>query len=752
MNPEEQQLRLYEGVGSVVHNICQLKPMVMFLDDLHLAAQMNLQLHIARSLSECRLLIVYAFREDELNERPALVASRNELIRSRLVADIRLSPLTEEETGRMIAHAFGEAAAATLQAPVYAVNKGNPFSLEEVLQYLVENNAVRKVDDHWEVLDNTRVGIPESVKHLLHERAARLGEDVNAALQQAAVMGMEFSFAALAAMSDQTEEQIVESLDQGMAAGFLIDLTGAATEERYSFKEDHIREVLYENILAARRRRYHLRAGQVLNELYPHRLDELAYHFTHGSDIDKGATFSYRAAERESSLFNWTRAIPLYQDALDLWDESGGHLEERAAVAEKLGDASYKFGIEASRARGFLRQALQFNQELGDQHKVATVHSQLGREYLHSGNLSIQDLDLAMEHFNLAKDVFDSEDDGVPQGMVYCGLAMASQDRLELTDAIHWASRGRNSLERAWETAHENGLGFQADLSRALAARALGVALKNPTAGFAWIDREPDYRTTYSLFDIPSHSVALHALRGDFEEASLVLEELQNSLRALHQPVFGLWPDELAMLRIRRGTLDTAEARLLEAVDWAGNAKNRFAEATAMQKLGEVYLAWTQWDKAVPYLEQASEIYKESGSTVSQLGLLSHICEGYIRTGQPEKASAHLAQTMRITRDLDAWEGLQGDLFLGQGMVGAASGRWADADTAFASAIGTYKEYGLPWDEAKVYYEWASGIQDDGGNSGHPAVKATELFGKALSIWEPMGADSFAELCRAKLT
>ena len=136
----------------------------MFFDDLHLAQQMRLQLHIARRLEEYRLLIVYAYRDDELIERPVLVAGRNELVRSRLVTDIRLAPLTQAETGRIIAHAFGEAAAAQLQAPIYAINKGNPFFVEEMLRYMVENSAVRWVQDRWEVLDTTRVGIPESVK------------------------------------------------------------------------------------------------------------------------------------------------------------------------------------------------------------------------------------------------------------------------------------------------------------------------------------------------------------------------------------------------------------------------------------------------------------------------------------------------------------------------------------------------------------------------------------------------------------
>jgi len=265
---------------------------------------MRLQLHIARMLKESRLLIVYAYREDELIERPVLVRGRNELIRSRLVTDVRLAPVTQAETGKMIAYAFGDAAAAQLQAPTYSINRGNPFFVEEMVRYLIENKAVRRVQGRWEVLDITRVGIPESVKLLVQERVARLGEEVGAMLQQAAVMGQEFSFAALSLMADRPEDQLVAMLDQAMAAGLLVDHTLSATEEQYCFREDHVREALYQSIPAARRRRYHLQAGHALNRLYPHRLEELAYHFTHGSDVARGATYSHQAAERAGSLFS----------------------------------------------------------------------------------------------------------------------------------------------------------------------------------------------------------------------------------------------------------------------------------------------------------------------------------------------------------------------------------------------------------------------------------------------------------------
>jgi hypothetical protein len=172
---------------------------------------------------------------------------------------------------------------------------------------------------------------------------------------------------------------MTECLALAITAGVLTDRSLPTTEERYGFRDNHVQEVLYDSIPVARRRRYHMLAGQAIEALYPQRLDELAYHFTHGGDAIKGAAYSCQAAERASSLFLWNRAIPLYQDALDLWEGLGGHVAERAEVAEKLGNVCSDSGYEVDRGTGYLQQALNLYEEIGNVQKAAMIRSQLNR-------------------------------------------------------------------------------------------------------------------------------------------------------------------------------------------------------------------------------------------------------------------------------------------------------------------------------------------------------------------------------------
>ena len=87
---------------------------------------------------------------------------------------------------------------------------------------------------------------------------------------------------------------------------------------------------------------------------------------------------------------------------------------------------------------------------------------------------------------------------------------------------------------------------------------------------------------------------------------------------------------------------------------------------------------------------------------------------------------------------------------MADGMVSAASERWEEADALFQKSVQAYQEYALPWDEARVYYEWAIILMGERHDGPH-ANRAEDLLTKALSIWEPMGASRYAQQCRTRL-
>ena len=237
---EDPRRRLFDCIAGLVAGLSRQTCLVLLLDDLQWTPGISLLAHVARRFGESRALILGAYREQEFQEEPALVREWAELNRTWLATQLRLTPLTEEHTEEFLAHYFGEGPAAQLRRPVYRRTQGNAFFVEEVLRTLTESGAVRATPIGWEVTDATQVTIPESIRLAVEERVSRLGEAAREVLTQAAVLGQEFGFPTLVALTDRSEEEVLDVIDRAIVARLLVDRSRAG-EERYGFLDDLLR-------------------------------------------------------------------------------------------------------------------------------------------------------------------------------------------------------------------------------------------------------------------------------------------------------------------------------------------------------------------------------------------------------------------------------------------------------------------------------------------------------------------------------
>ena len=784
LGPEDMRLRLFDGIASLISNLSQIKPLVLFIDDYQWAQGMTLLAHVARYVKDSRVLLVGAYREQEFNEQPSLLQDWAELNRARLFTQLNLSPLDEEGTAQMVAHHFGNDAAAKLRERIHAMARGNPFFIEEVVRSLAESGAARPADGGWEVADPSGVGIPRSVKLAIEERVARLGDAAKEVLTQASVLGQVFSFPSLLAMIGWQEANLVTEIERAQAARLLVDKS-IPGDERYGFTDDHVQEVLYSSITTSRRRRYHLRAGQALEALYVDRLEarmeELSRHFTEGNDPEKGADYSYRAGLKADRLYGWKHSIPFYKTALGLWEQMGGHLEERARVCEMLGNVSFKAAADIQEATGYFFQSLALYEEMGNRHKMATIHSQLAREYGLGGNVVLADGEKALEHLHLARTILEGEPEGPALGFVYGLLAVVSHQLLQLQESISWAQKavevgeklkrpaivaqacaplgwalvlagetgeGLRTLEHGWRLSSENNLAIPTDVNR-FYGLASWVLLKSPKAGREWGARKPDYRSIYSLIHVRSAEIAACALQGDLEKGNALLGEFQRTLETLGQPPFGPMPSDPGLLLLRRGDWSKALSLLQNGFLWATASKMQLKAALTARVLGEVCFELGHYSRSEELLLQALDITRSGRSVTTLPSLLACLCELYLHSGELQKAQAYLAEAQAMLAKSQDWHGLPGDLYLAEGMARAAEGRWAEADAAFREAVEVDQRYELCWDEAKVYYEWACTLLSKGDEGAREC--ALELLNQAIALWDPMGALPYAERCRVKL-
>jgi len=333
----EERLLFFDAVANVIATLSKTNSLLFYADDLHWADRSTLWLlsHLLRQLRTERVLIIGAYRETELDRAHPLAKSLVDWNRERLITRIVLRRFDRDETGAQLGALLGEAVSNDFADAVHHETEGNPFFVEEVLKALIEKGSVRRESGRWQRCDVTELLIPQSVKEAIGNRLDRVTNECNEVLRIGAVLGKTFSFSELSAAAQQSEDTILDALDQAVGA----QLITAGDGESFTFTHDKIREVLYEELNPIRRRRLHLHAAEGLEkEGCTCSVERLAHHYIQAGDHERGLRYAKEAAAEAERVFALDEAIAAYSRARDC-AEALGLTDEQIALEEAIGKA-----------------------------------------------------------------------------------------------------------------------------------------------------------------------------------------------------------------------------------------------------------------------------------------------------------------------------------------------------------------------------------------------------------------------------
>ncbi len=435
LEPEQARFRLFDSVTTFLKNASKLQPLVVILDDLHWADKPSLLLlqFLARELKDVCILVIGTYRDMELGRQHPLSQTLGELSRQGLSARIVLRGLTEQDVARFIEMTTGIKPQEKLVRTVYQQTEGNPFFLSEIVRLLVVEGQLERP----QVTTASGVRIPEGVREVIGRRLDQLSDECNRILTTASVIGREFSLEALEPLSDMSGDQLLELLDEAMAARVINELPQAVGQ--YSFVHALIRETLYDEISTARRVRFHRRIGETLEELYGNspdsHLTELAYHFFQASPAgngDKAIDYAIRAARRATTLLAYEEAAGHYEHArvvIELQDEVDQ--EQRGEMSLALGEAYTKAGNNAKAREAFL-QAAEIARKRGAPEQLARTALDIGMGMAGSGKVDELQVSMLKEALSAL-----SEEDSALRVRLLAQLSLALYYSPELRDDLN---------------------------------------------------------------------------------------------------------------------------------------------------------------------------------------------------------------------------------------------------------------------------------------------------------------------------
>ncbi len=377
LGAEQERFRLFEAVSSLLGDAAHLRPLVLFLDDLHWADRPSLLLlrHLARSAKDAPLMVLGTYRPVEVGDEDPLAEALAELRRARSVERLSLSGLGEAEVAELIAGRTGQQAPRGFVRRVADRSEGNPFFIEELL-----HDVGAQAD--W---DAAAGGVPDSVKDLLLRRLRGLGDDCRQALSVASVAGREFELDVLERVLEHPRDRLIDLVEEAIDADVLVEPTQSAG--RLSFSHALFRETIYEQLSATRKAAIHGRIAAAIEEVPTDRPDEragtLAYHYRAAGELRKAFDYHRRAAAAAERVHAQETALENLQGAI----VAGEMLGMTAATEETIRDLyrarawTFQMLGEPGRALADLEHALAGARAAGDRASEMHVHNALGAHW-----------------------------------------------------------------------------------------------------------------------------------------------------------------------------------------------------------------------------------------------------------------------------------------------------------------------------------------------------------------------------------
>ena len=246
-----------ERVIEYVRGVCAVAPLVLVMDDLNWADDASLRV-VERLVALTRrlpLLLVTATRPEPAGGESARlrrgVAARGGHI-------VTLPPLPEADVAQLFAIAVGARAGAGLRA-LAARTGGNPLYAREIVNGLLRQGGITVADGVAEVDPAVAAEVPASLIAAVRATLDHLSPATREVLRLAALLGVGFTVAEVAAVVGRPAIELMPDLDPAVAANVLVD-AGAELAFRHPF----LRQALLESVPAALRPTLHRHAAQAL--------------------------------------------------------------------------------------------------------------------------------------------------------------------------------------------------------------------------------------------------------------------------------------------------------------------------------------------------------------------------------------------------------------------------------------------------------------------------------------------------------
>jgi len=453
--------RVTEGLKTKANE----KPILVYIDDMHLADPSTLQLfhYLSRNIKDSKIAILGTFSPQEsatLNDTLANMSREN------LYREVNLKTLTLENVQTIVSAKYGlkPELVEEFAKQLYSKTEGDPLYVVETLRLLEQQNIIKQNQDWWANVNLEKISIPNSIKDIIQQRLSGLDAATYKTLKYASAFGPEINPKILKKALKLDDETLGEHLEHLLQTNILNRKNG-----NYVFDQTSVRNVVYSGLEPASKRALHLSIAKAIEGLYQQNLSEqfatLAWHYANIAnaleqpiDIEEDLPILQKAVRFNSEAGRQTKQKYAHEEAAKLFENSLKFLEtletilsdeqklenqkQKLSVLDELQQLNYIAGKWAESAE-FNKQLITLAQTLGDERKAAEGHKNMGEILMQKSDWlpAIRNLEQAIEISEKVKHNELSVDSHCVLGRIYMLQGMFEKSTSNYSEALELAQK-----------------------------------------------------------------------------------------------------------------------------------------------------------------------------------------------------------------------------------------------------------------------------------------------------------------------
>jgi class 3 adenylate cyclase/tetratricopeptide (TPR) repeat protein len=677
------------------------RPLVLVFDDIHWGEPTFLDLveHIADWSRGSSILLLCMARADLLDARPGWGGGKLNAV------SVSLEPLTDEQTGTLIASLVGSAdLPPELTGRIAGTSEGNPLFLEEILGMLIDDGLITYeggLSVRADVVEE--VVVPPSIQALLAARVDRLTQEERSVLESAAVVGQDFFVGAVMDLVVDEHRGHVPADLLSLVRKELIrpERSTLAGEDAFRFRHLLIRDSAYEAIPKARRADLHERLADWLERRAGDAVGEqeeiVGYHlelaYTYRTQLAPADARSEAIGRRSA-----THLATAGRRALERGDFSAAaNLLRRASVIQ-LSDAErattlYHLGLALDEVEDAKATFAAFDEA----ERLASGSGDLSLEWLARiwrsevmSNADPHSMSTQECRLQLEEAIREFEELGDETGLATAWTKVAF---LEFIPCLY--DRAGRAAREAVDHARRSGDDrlFNDALRYLLFSQCFGPT--TPSEGFETLNQMADDISRIRSLEVSAFAVhgTFQAMVGSFDDARRLAGlaiEIAESLGS--RVMVGVYHAFLGYVEREAGDALAAERAFRTNYEILDQMGQEGFKSTAAAELAETLCTLGRFDEAEGFAMIARDVAAEDDLSSQVIGRSAHAIVLAARH-QFDEAEQLAREAVEMLHDAES-PGLQGGARMDLAIVLRAAGKVAEAEQAARDALVFFERKG----------------------------------------------------------